>query len=400
MIRASRALRSALLALVLLGAGACGAKLEPLEPSTAGVEVLRLRWVKRFGPPLPNFFVPEMVEEHDRFNPVETSAAGFDSDMHRAFIGAAVGGLYCLDLRDGATVWRYSLDHAVGSTPLYDADRKRVYFGADDGKLYALHARSGRLIWETETGAEIRRGLRMVDDTLYVANADNTVLAIDPQGGEQIWRHRRQPIEGFSAAGYADIAIHAGKVLAAFSDGMFVALDAISGAVLWSNDLASEVVAATREGAVNLTDADATPVIVGRVAAAASVAGGLYGVDVESGNVLWTRPDLDRITGLAVANDLVYAARAGFGLTAVDPRTGRAVWSRQFGLGVLQDPLVVEDVLLIADSEAGLFVVASGTGEVLQRVDQQEGFFARPSGSGGYLLILGNRGTLYAMTIN
>ncbi|HUT78636.1 MAG TPA: PQQ-binding-like beta-propeller repeat protein, partial [Polyangia bacterium] len=121
-------------------AGACGGiAVEPGFPGNGVfVEVLKQRWIKRLCPVLPNFQIPEMVEKHDRFNPIETAAAGFDTDLRRVFVGAAVGGLYCLDIRNGDTVWRFDLGDAVGSTPLYDAERKRVYFGADDGRLYAL----------------------------------------------------------------------------------------------------------------------------------------------------------------------------------------------------------------------------------------------------------------------
>jgi outer membrane protein assembly factor BamB len=373
---------------------------EPLEPSRAGVRVLSLRWVKQLGPELPNFMVPEMVEEHDRFNPVEMGSAGYDTDKRRAFVGAAVGGLYCLDIRDGATVWRFSLDDPVGSTPVYDPARKWVYFGADDGRLYAVHARSGRKIWSAETGSEIRRPVMIRDDTLYVANADNTILAFDALDGEPIWRYRRAPLEGFSSAGYADIILSGSTIVAAFADGSLTALDPVGGAVLWENDLAAEVVAATDQGELNLVDADASPVVVGSTVVAASVAGGMYGIDVESGNVLWTRPDLLRVTGLAQANDLVYAARVGVGLTAVDPRSGNVLWTSRFGTGVLQDPLVFDDLMVISDSVAGLFVVSTADGRVMQRVDQREGFFARPSAHAGYLLVIGNRGTLYAMSIN
>jgi outer membrane protein assembly factor BamB len=373
---------------------------EPLEPGRAGTEVLRLRWVKRLGPELPNFMVPEMVEEHDRFNPVEMGSAGYDTDRRRAFIGAAVGGLYCLDIGDGSTVWRFTIDDPVGSTPVYDPGRKWVFFGADDGRLYAVHARSGRQLWATETGSEIRRGVILRDDTLYVANADNTVLAFDVLNGEIVWRYRRPPLEGFASAGYADIALSGSTILAAFADGTLAALDPVSGALIWENDLAGEVVAATDEGTINLVDADATPVVVGQTVVAASVAGGMYGVDLQSGNVLWTRPDVDRVTGLAEANGFAYAARAGLGLTAVDPSNGRTLWTSRFGMGVLQDPLVYDDVMVIADSVAGLFVVSTADGRVMQRIDQREGFFARPSTHAGYLLVIGNRGTLYAMSIN
>lgn len=390
-----------LLVTLMMTASACGGAVpEPLTPSTAGVEVLRLRWIKQLGPELPNFMIPEMVEQHDRFNPVEMGSAGFDTDKRRAFVGAAVGGLYCLDIRDGETIWRFTIDDPVGSTPLYDPDRRWVFFGADDGKMYAVHARSGREIWSVETGSEIRRPAVLRDDTLYVANADNTVLAFDASNGEIVWRYRRAPLEGFSSSGYAHIALEESALIGAFGDGVLVALDPVSGSVLWENDLAAEIVAATEEGALNLVDADATPVVVGQTVVAASVAGGVYGIDLESGTVRWTRPDVHRVTGLAEANGFAYAARAGIGLTAIDPLTGRSLWSSRFGMGVLMDPLVHDDVMVISDSVAGLFVVSTADGRVMQRLDQKEGFFARPSMHAGYLLVIGNRGTLYAMTIN
>jgi outer membrane protein assembly factor BamB len=395
--------RVAVLALAAALAAAACASL-PLTDrrwgSTAGVQVLRLRWVKSLSPELPNFYIPEMIEQHDRFKPVETGGAAFDTDKRRAFIGAAVGGLYCLDLRSGETLWRYSIDDPVGSTPLYDASRKRVYFGADDGLLYAVHARSGRLLWSTDTGAEIQRSIIMRDDTLYLANADNTVYAIDPNAGEVVWRYRKPPVEGFSAAGYADI-LHTGRsVVASFADGTISALDAITGAQLWSTDLAAEVVSATGEGQINLIDADATPTIAGTTIATASVSGGLWGLDVESGNVLWTRPDLAGITGLAAANDQFYAAFAGGkGLCAISKERGETLWCSAFGAGVLRDPVLFEDVFLVSDSESGLFVVSTSTGVVLERLDPKDGFFSRPVEFGGYLLIIGNRSTVYAVSI-
>jgi outer membrane protein assembly factor BamB len=368
--------------------------------SHAGVQVLRLRWAKSLSPPLPNFYIPEMIEQHDRFKPVETGGAAFDTDKRRAFVGAAVGGFYCLDIRSGETEWRYSIDDPVGSTPLYDSVRKRVYFGADDGFLYAVHARSGRLLWSIDTGAEIQRSITMRDDTLYLANADNTVYAVDPNAGEIVWRYRKPPVEGFSAAGYADI-LHTGTaVIAAFADGTVSSLDAISGAQLWSADLAAEIVSATGEGQINLIDADATPALVGDTLATASVSGGMWGLDVKTGNVLWTRPDLVGITGLAAANDMFYAAFAGGkGLCAISKERGATQWCSAFGSGLLRDPVLYDDVFLISDSEDGLFVVSTSTGKVLQRLNPKDGLFSRPVEFGGYLVVMGNRSTVYALSI-
>lgn len=382
----------------------CGGRSERAVDSSwvhkAGVQVLKLRWAKSLVPSMPNFLIPEMVEEHDRFKPIETSSAGYDTDRKRAFIGSSVGGLYCLEIDFGDTVWRFDLDHPVGSTPMFDPERKYVYFGADDGKLYAVQARSGRLIWSVDTGSEIRRSGLLYQGALYIGNAGGVLMAINPDNGEIIWQYRRQPVQGFASAGYASVSLFGSKLITSFDDGVVVAVDASAGTEVWSSDLAREVSRSSNDQSVQLLDCDATPVVVGQVVVAASVAGGVQGLNAETGAVVWTRPDIDRVTGLAAREGTVFASRSGVGIAAIDPSNGRALWSKTFEAGVLQDPVVYEDTIIVADSEMGLHVVSASTGELLQRIDQKEGFFARPSLQGGYLLILGNRGVLYAMAAN
>lgn len=386
---------------IALFAVGCGGK-PPIDKdwkSKAGVRVLGVRWVKRLSPPLPNFLIPELGEEHDRFNPVETASASFDLKKKRAFIGVSVGGMYCINMKNGKTVWRYGLSDSVGSAPLYSEERRAIFFGADDGTFYALHALSGRKLWQVDTGAEIRRKPILHADTMYIINADNTIFALDPDGGETIWQYRRPPIEGFSSSGYSGITLSGSNIIAGFSDGYVVAVDSVSGSVVWSNDLASEVATVAPDGTIELIDADATPIVINGIVVAASVAGGLQAFDAESGTVKWTRPEIKGVTGLAERDNLLFAARSSYGITALDSESGNVKWSKEFPTGVLQDPVLYKDILLVSDSEYGLYVVSTLNGELLQRLDPREGFFARPSVKGGYMLILGNRGTLFAMSI-
>ncbi len=372
---------------------------DPAWQNEADVQVLRVRWIKSLVSDLPNFEIPEIAEEHDRFNPVETGGAGFDTDKRRAFIGSSVGGLYCLDIATGQTVWRFHVDDPVGSVPIYDSERKTVYFGADDGKFYALQARSGRKLWDIDTSAEIRRKAVLHNDTLYVVNADNTVFALAPETGETVWQYRRPPMKGFSAAGYAGMVIADEKLITGFSDGYLVALDPLVGAAVWSRDLAENVELPENDEVVKLVDADATPAVFGEILVGASVDGGLQGINLKNGNVIWTNPNVTSVTGLAKSGDVVYAARSSFGLTAVDPHTGEELWSEKFPAGNLLDPVVYEDLLILSDSIFGMTVVSSVDGRVLQRVNPSNGFFARPTLHAGYLLVLGNGGTLFAMSI-
>jgi outer membrane protein assembly factor BamB len=396
-----RALGVVVACLSALVLGCSGQSKVPAEwESKAGVQVLRLRWIKTLAPAVPNFKVPEMQEEHDRFFPIETGSAGFDEDARRAFVGSSLGSLYCLDIASGRTIWRFDIDDAVGSVPVYDALNKAVYFGADDGKFYALHARSGRLLWSLEVGSEIRRAAVQREDTLYVASADDTVLALDSRTGAIIWQYRRPATTGFASMGYAGLLLHGDALFTGFSDGTVMALDAVAGGVLWEADLAEDVPpSAVNSGTVHLPDADATPVLVDGFIVAASVAGGLRGLEPISGKVLWSRPDLVGITGLAADKGVAYGALAGQGIVALDSRTGETLWTQAVFSGVLQDPIVYKDLIIVSDSEFGLAVFSNAGGRLLQRLDPKRGFFARPAIHGGYLLTLGNRGTLFAMSV-
>ncbi|MBN2718249.1 MAG: PQQ-binding-like beta-propeller repeat protein [Deltaproteobacteria bacterium] len=389
--------------LIFAASAGCAGASKPgtVTQKSENIELLRFRWKKTLFSNIPNFNIPAFYEEHDRFNPIETGAAAFDTDAHRLFVGAAIGGLYCLEIGSGDTVWRFNLDDPVGSTPYYDAARKTVYFGADDGYLYRVHSRSGRLIWKVDTGAELRRNVHMHADTVFVVNADNTVLAIDPEGGEIIWRYRREPVEGFSSVGHADLKIAGASVLTGFSDGFVVSLDAGTGVVNWEMDLATDAVAEADADDVLLVDVDATPVVVDNIVVAASLAGGVYGLDLESGNVRWIRSDLTKVTGAASSATEAYMVRAGRkGLVTLNPQNGHTHKEMLFGVGLKADPLPYDDVLLISDSEAGLYIVSAGTGRVLNLLDMDGGFFARPAQFAGYLLIMGNLSTLFSFALN
>ncbi|MBN2528713.1 MAG: PQQ-binding-like beta-propeller repeat protein [Deltaproteobacteria bacterium] len=388
---------------MLVFVSACGAapKQSAKQPGYENVELLRFRWKKKLFSNIPDFNIPEFYEEHDRFAPIETGAAAFDTDVGRIFIGAAIGGLYCLEVASGKTVWRYELDDPVGSTPYYDAARHSVYFGADDGYLYRVHSRSGRLIWKVDTGAELRRTVQMHDDTIFVVNDDNTVLAIDPEGGEIVWRFRRDPVEGFSSVGHSDLRIAGNSVLVGFSDGFVASLDTGTGVVNWLTDLASDAVAEAGADDVLLVDVDTTPVVVDNIVVAASLAGGAYGLDLETGNVRWIRSDLTKVTGAANQNGEVVLVRAGDqGLVSLKPQTGATVLEMHFGLGLKADPVPYDDLLLVSDSEAGLYMISSGTGRILNLLDMDGGFFARPAQYAGYLVIIGNWSTVLTFSIN
>lgn len=365
------------------------------------IQVVKFKWRKKLHSNIPDIQVPGFFEKNDRFSPVETAGTAFDTDAKRLLVGAAVGGFYCLDATSGETVWRFELQDPVGSIPAYDSQRKRVYFGADDGFIYALHSRSGRLLWKTDAGSELKRKIWLRNDTLYTVNADNTIFALDPEGGEIIWRYRRDPVDGFSSVGYGELTFANGMIVAGFADGTVACIDEGFGAEQWVVDLSEDVLSKAKIDDVVLIDVDATPVVVDGVVVAASSAGGVFGLDFETGDTLWSRPEIDKVTGAANYVGEVVLVRSGEkGMISLESKTGNTIFSKNFGLGLKSDPVVFDDLLLISDTEAGLYFVGGGTGDIVNLLDMEGGFFAIPTIHGGQMLIMGNWSTLFSFAIN
>ena len=70
--------------------------------------------------------------------------------------GRRTGDVYCLDARNGKTIWTYHVGAPVKGAIAYD--RGKVFFGAYDGKLYALGAATGKLIWRAPSDRDLFGG--------------------------------------------------------------------------------------------------------------------------------------------------------------------------------------------------------------------------------------------------
>jgi glucose dehydrogenase len=80
----------------------------------------------------------------------------------------------------------------------------------------------------------------VVDGVMYVSGSWSVVYAIDAKTGEGLWTYDPQVSGEDAAKGCCDVvnrgvAVHNGKVFVGVFDGRLEALDAETGAVLWSN---------------------------------------------------------------------------------------------------------------------------------------------------------------------
>ncbi|MEM6946567.1 MAG: PQQ-binding-like beta-propeller repeat protein [Pseudomonadota bacterium] len=253
----------------------------------------------------------------------------------------------------------------------------------------------------------------IVDGTMYVTSAGSVVHALDAQTGAEIWVHRpaldraaRQV--ACCAAVNRGAAVYGGRVYVGLVDGRLQALDAKTGALVWSTVTVDQSKPYTITGAPRVVDGR---VLIGNGGAGPGLRGYLSAYDAGTGKRLWrfyTAPDLG---GGAVSDALVFdpvndqvifgvgpgardpagpdpglGGRGGDGrfsssIVAVDVETGAYHWHVQTGPGdaaglgatqsitLAQMPLgadgALRRVVVQAPEDGAVYVVDAATGELI-----------------------------------
>jgi outer membrane protein assembly factor BamB len=361
-----------------------------------------------------------LAESRIAGEPYERGQAELDIGSRRVFVGSSDRGLYALRAEDGTALWRFETVGFVQCAPLYDAGEDVVYFGSNDGALYKVKAATGELLWRFMTNAEVARRPVLANGLLYVVNANDTVLALEPDSGKLRWYQHRTPAMGMEVAGYAGVSVWRGKAFTGFSDGTVAAFDALTGAERWAPvDLAAEAEALTGEIPQYL-DVDTTPVTATIAAGPAifvgSYVGGVYALDAETGTQIWANPGVAGVTELTLWEQPAHAARekgrpalperrvllassGTTGLWGLDPETGRELWRRSLPNGGVSAPVPIAGALLFSASQLGVFLISPLGGEMIDGIHIADGSSMTPAAFGNRAYVLTNGGSLLSLRV-
>ena len=348
--------------------------------------------------------------------PYERGQPELDPAGMRVFVGSSDRGLYAVRAEDGTVLWRFETLGFVQCAPLYDPGEDVLYFGSNDGALYKVRAKNGQLLWRFMTNAEVSRRPVLANGTLFVANANDTVLALDPKNGEIRWHQHRTPAMGMEVAGYSGVTFYRDKIYSGFSDGTVVAFDPATGAERWQPvDLAAEVEAQTGE-APRYLDVDTTPVPdtlqTGPVVFVASYAGGVYALDAETGSQVWSNTGVLGVSDLVLwsqpartsppspARRLLLASSGTSGLWGLDPETGTEVWRRSLPSGGVSAPVPISGALMVSTTRLGIFLLSPLGGDLIDGIHLADGSAMTPAAEGTRAFVLTNAGTLLSLRVS
>jgi outer membrane protein assembly factor BamB len=295
-----------------------------------------------------------------------------------AVIGTTTGHVYGVRVSDGHRLWDWRApgdQPAIWSSPAISETRMLIGVASpygdsplQPGRVAALDLKSGKELWTLCTldactpGAGVWSSVA-VDEAgrgyVGVGNPTDGVTAFEVATGKVLWTTSLHPDSDRDLdVGATPIVANIGgrEIVAVGSNaGVFVELEAVTGAVIWSRFV---VLGSAVHGLI------AAPAFDGRLlfVPTASSPTGITALNPATGAVIWQRlTDLPVYSAPAVGADvLVFGTGDVFGdehagsLLAVSTLDGSVVWRQDMGSSVFSAPAIAGDVVVVGDTQGEL----------------------------------------------
>ncbi|MGW1720338.1 serine/threonine-protein kinase [Streptomyces sp. NPDC002156] len=313
-----------------------------------------------------------------------TSATGFrgwtvrpatDDDAGMPLCSYGGGKLFCaqkglvsaIDPADGTVLWRHPIDSTLVASRPPVLSGGLVHPPQNEGaRMEALDPRTGGVRWQ-ETSSD-RVGLGYAGGMTLLNDADGKVTGVDSATGDSKWNRRIADLSGPQLFGFAgDQLAYATSPADGGASTRVAALDPGTGDVRWQKRLDGQLwpIGTTSEGAsVFFASLDSENGDTVAVVAYDPESGATRRVDV-------TIP-LARAHG-AVRGNVVYLMAAGGGLTAVDLKAGKQLWSLQTSVSLGSAPAVDGRYVYFTAGDGRLLAVNARTGKLVGQTSPRLG---------------------------
>lgn len=304
-------------------------------------------------------------------------------------VGATNGWVYRVESQSGQIRWGQPVGGSVDAAVHHQGGN--VYVGTDAAELVVLDWRSGDEQWRFETRGSLEATPTVAGGRVFATDSEDRLYAIDADSGELLWDFQHEAPEFFTIKGGGEPLVVGNVVYCGFANGQLTALNAADGTEIWSVYLGDE------EG--EFADVDLPLFEYGDQLIATSHAGGIYGVERETGALLW-HVDVGDVAGVAMEQNWLFAATATGRILAVETGEAEIAWEYE-----LPDQQMATDVgiagryLAVSVSDGPMHWLRADNGALAAKWAPSNGFQHAPvfDGQAGY--VMSNRGYLYGFTV-
>ena len=309
----------------------------------------------------------------------------------RVYAAGRNGRVHALELENGRNLWRTDLGLELSAGP--SVGHGMVVVGSSEGMLTVLDIADGSVRWQVQLSGEVLAAPGLSPSIIVVRTVDGRLRGLAADSGRERWMVEHRPPR-LSLRGTAAPALAGNAVVTGFDNGRVGAYSLRDGETLWENLIA---IGRGRTEIERLSDADATPVILGQDVYAVSYRGRLVNLALDSGQILWAT-EMSSHNGLSVDWTTVYVAEAEGEVVAVNRSSGAEVWRQdKLRMRRLTAPTPIGQSVVAGDFEGWLHWMDAFTGTFQGRIKAGKlAIVAAPVSSGDLLIVQDEDDRVYA----
>lgn len=328
----------------------------------------------------------------------------------RIFTQDAVAGVRAFDT-SGKQLW--SVDLTPASDQYGQASGGGLVFGGGRlfattgyGEVIAIDPETGAILWRHKMGAAISAAPVVIGDHVIAVARNNIAQSLTQSYGRIEWEQRSTG-EDPGVVGAGAPAALPRLVVLPFTNGELIAALTLNGQRVWSTAVTGTRVELARSG---VADISGDPVIAGGTIYAANQSGRLVAVDRRTGDRKWTAHDGSYSPVFPIGGS-VFVLTDTAALKRLDAGDGSEIWSvelpeykpggRRFRRGFLEayvyyGPVVAGGRLILAGSDGIMRTYDPATGAALSTVEIPGGAASHVAIAGGRLYVVSGDGRLHA----
>jgi outer membrane protein assembly factor BamB len=365
--------------MAILAIGACSKKDKKIDPPAALVDfVPRLSVQKLWS---------ESVGGGEKHLRLGLSPA---ADGAKVFAASHSGDVLALDIASGHNLWHAETKRPLSAGPGVGAGL--VVVGSEKGDVIALNLDTGAELWRVKVAGELLSAPAIGASAVVVRTVDGRLRGLARADGHELWSVD-QTVPRLSLRGAAPPVLVGDTAICGFDNGKVVAVNVLTGDVLWENAVAP---AKGRTELERLVDIDSAVEIADQDVFVVGFQGRAAMLALESGQIWWAR-DASSYRGLALDPDALYIADADGAVIAMRRKDGSELWRQDLlHRRALSAPAIDGDAVVVADFEGYVHWIDRSDGAIVGRARSGGDRVTRPIVANGIVLVQNDSGALTA----
>ncbi len=363
--------------------------------------------------------VAELTEINEQFEPdvlwEESVGDGSEDYFSRlkpivaydtVYSASRAGDVVAFDVKTGRELWNADLSDVDNERSFWDsrvsamlaggpvAGLNKIFIGSESGKIYALDASSGELVWQADIKGEIISAPAVDSGVVVVNSASGIMKAFNADDGEELWKVD-QDVPALTLRGISQPVIASGGILVGTAKGGVNVYLLKKGQQGWSTEIGEPVGSTELERVI---DVDSSPVVFGDKVYAISSQGNLAAIELKSGRVLWKR-QYSSYRQISIYRNTIFLTNLRGHVYAIDRVNGIERWSNlALANRGVTGPAVIDDYVVVGDFEGYLHWLDKESGEIVARHEvDSSGIHSTPTVVGNVLYSQSRDGDLQAI---